>query len=86
MVLLLHCGIDKNFSYFCKVSKKWDNMQSLSHFFRFFSLFFVFSPLKTTKRGKRGNNMALCGNKTKPITTHIPLSFSLLHQMWQQWQ
>lgn len=51
MVLLLHCGIDKNFSYFCKVSKKWDNMQSLSHFFRFFSLFFFFA-IKNHQKGK----------------------------------
>lgn len=52
MVLLLHCGIDKKFSYFCKVSKKWDNMQSLSHFFRFFSLFFVFFAIKNHQKGK----------------------------------
>lgn len=45
--------------------------------------FKCFSPLNATKSGKRGNNMALCGNKTKPITTHIPLSTRLLHQMWQ---
>lgn len=84
MVLLLHCGIDKNFSYFCKVSKKWDNMQSLSHFFRFFSLFFgYFSPLNATKRGKRGNKMAFCGNSTMLIATRRPLLFGLLHSMWQ---
>lgn len=87
MDFLLHCGIGKTFSCFCKVSKKNRITCHLYLIFLFFLLvFWYFSPLKATGGGERGSSMAFCGNNTKRIATHRPLSFKLLHSMWQLWQ
>ncbi len=42
MDFLLHCGIGKTILAFAKLAKKYDNMQSLSHFFVFSPCFLVF--------------------------------------------